>query len=510
MVTSSALFQAQAGVQLNGTLLDEVFLLALAPPVCDAPGGDRPRFTQNATWLCVCVAGWSGASCLVPAPTTSSSSPPAAMAADVDALAVQVASLTAQVAALQASTALLLGRVVSPPPSPPLPPLPPLPPAPPPQPPLPPSPPPSSFIAAGTFFTCMASSGGVQCWGSDSTGQLGDDTTTFEQKTVPTSVVGLSSGVVAIAAGDLHACALLATTGGEQCWGYNGHGQLGDGTTTNRLVPTNVVGLSSGVAAITAGAFHTCALLASTGGVKCWGFNSNGQLGDGTLNDGQRVPTNVVGLSSGVVAITAGDSHTCALLMSAGGVQCWGGNGGQLGDGTVTRRLVPTNVVGLSSAVAAITAGNYHTCALLTSSGGVHCWGGNGGGQLGDGTKIDRLVPISVVGLSSGVAAITAGAAHTCALLASTGGVQCWGNNGLGQLGDGMTTAWLVPTTSVAGLSSSVAAITAGSGHNCAQLMSGDMLCWGDNRYGQIGDGTTTQRLVPTSRYIGPGAPGGR
>jgi alpha-tubulin suppressor-like RCC1 family protein len=152
-----------------------------------------------------------------------------------------------------------------------------------------------------------------------------------------------------------------------------------------------------------------------------------------------------LGLSSDVAAIAAGMFHTCALLASTAGVRCWGKNdNGQLGDGTTTQRLLPTSVVGLSSSVIAIDAGYYHTCAVL-STGGVQCWGKNDNGQLGDGTTMQRLVPTAVVGLSSIVAVIAAGQAHTCALLASTGGVQCWGSNAYGMLGDGTTTQRLVP-----------------------------------------------------------------
>jgi len=345
-------------------------------------------------------------------------------------------------------------------------------------------------IAAGDFHTCaLTAGGGVKCWGSNDNGQLGDGTTT--PRNTPVDVSGLTSGVVAIAAGGTHTCALTASAG-VKCWGANWYGQLGDGTRMWHDTPVDVSGLTSGVVAIAAGASHTCALTAE-GSAKCWGSNEYGQLGNGKL--GYRpTPVDVRELTSGVTAIAAGGFHTCALT-TEGGVKCWGrNNAGQLGDGTTADRDTPVDVSGLTGGVVAITAGWYHTCAL-TAGGGVKCWGANWYGQLGDGTTTSRNTPVDVSGLTSGVVAIAAGGAHTCALTAE-GGVQCWGLNGNGQLGDGTTMGRNTPVD-VSGLTSGVVAIAAGGDHTCALTESGGVKCWGRNRYGQLGDGTTTDRYTP-------------
>ena len=300
-------------------------------------------------------------------------------------------------------------------------------------------------ISAGYYYTCaLLSTGAVKCWGSNLYGQLGDDSTAnATARTTPVDVSTLSSGVIAIAAGERHTCAVL-NTGAVKCWGNNDNGQLGDDSTLQSLTPVSVPSLSSGVTAIAAGRYHACAVL-NTGAVKCWGWNLYGQLGDGSTIQ-SLTPVSVPSLSSGVTAIAAGERHTCALL-STGAVKCWGYNdNGQLGDGSaasVTPRTTPVDVSTLSSGVTAISTGSYHTCALL-STGAAKCWGKNTSGRLGNGSNTASLTPVSVSTLSTGVIAIAAGEAHTCAVL-NTGAVKCWGYNVSGQLGDGSTTQSFTP-----------------------------------------------------------------
>jgi len=342
-------------------------------------------------------------------------------------------------------------------------------------------------VAAGNQFTCVVTaSGGVQCWGQNGNGQLGDGT--YLSRGTPADVSGLTSGVVAVVAGNYHACA-LTSGGGVKCWGQNGSGQLGDGTITQRTAPVDVTGLTSGVVAVAGGYSHTCAVT-SGGGVKCWGYNYYGQLGDGTTTQ-RSTPVDVSGLTSGVVALTTGSSHTCAVT-NGGGVQCWGYNGsGQLGDGTITQRTAPVDVSGLTSGVVAVAAGYSHTCAV--TSGGVKCWGQNSRGQLGDGTTTQRTAPVDVSGLASGVTAIAAGYSHACAVT-SGGGVKCWGYNYSGQLGDG-TTAQRSSPVDVTGLAHAVSAVSAGYDHTCALTTDGGVQCWGSDAYGQLGLGGQPSRL---------------
>jgi alpha-tubulin suppressor-like RCC1 family protein len=351
-------------------------------------------------------------------------------------------------------------------------------------------------LAAGDAHTCaLTSKTGVKCWGHNYAGQIGNGTRM--DSSAPVDVLGLSSGVTAITAGSgsAHTCAL--TSGGAvECWGDNSTGQLGTGVTLDSPTPVMVSGLSSGVIAIAAGAQHTCALTQG-GAVKCWGLSFHGQLGDGTFTHSY-TPIDVVGLSSGVTAITAGGLHTCAL-MTSGAVKCWGDNPtGELVNGVTSTSSTPVDVPRLSSGVREIAAGASHTCAL-TNSGAVTCWGDNSNGQLGNGTTSLSSTPVDVSGLSSGVAAIAAGGNHNCALTDS-GAVKCWGANYNGMLGNGTDTDSPIPV-GVSGLSSGVTAIAAGDGHTCALTTDGPVLCWGWNLSGQLGNDTNTDSSTPVQVF---------
>jgi alpha-tubulin suppressor-like RCC1 family protein len=319
-------------------------------------------------------------------------------------------------------------------------------------------------IAAGwSNSVALKSDGTVWAWGYNAYGQLGDNTTT--DRHVPVEVVGAGgsghlTGIIAIAAGPDDSVA-LRSDGTVWAWGSNSVGELGDNTTTDRHVPVEVVGAGgsghlTGIIAIAAGGGHSVALK-SDGTVWAWGYNGYGQLGDNTTTE-RHVPVEVVGAGgsghlTGITAIAAGDEHSVALK-SNGTVWAWGSNGyGQLGDNTTTDRHVPVEVVGAggSGHLTGITAiaGGWLNSMALKSNGTVWAWGYNGAGQLGDNTRTDRHVPVEVVGAGgsghlTGIIAIAAGFEHSVALK-SNGTVWAWGYNGYGQLGDNTTTERQVP-----------------------------------------------------------------
>lgn len=332
-------------------------------------------------------------------------------------------------------------------------------------------------------------------WGDNSYGELGNGTTT--NVIVPWVTPAGLGNVQSAAQGRNHSLA-VKDDGTVWAWGANDAGQLGDGGATIRLAPVAVTGLADAVQ-VAGGRAHSLALLAD-GSVWAWGDNASGQLGNGTT-EAQSAPAPVSGANA-MRGIAAGRNFSLALRAD-GTLWAWGENAlGQLGNGSAINAVVPQPVTGLAN-VTAVTAGGYAAYALK-ADGTVWAWGDNVSGQLGDSTTIAHRTPAVVYGLSR-VMALASGDYH-CLALKADGTVWAWGNNMHGQLGDGTTTMRLAPVQ-VSGLSGCIAVAT-GGGHSLALAGDSTVYAWGDNGTGNLGDGTTITRLAPVQVVNISGATG--
>jgi alpha-tubulin suppressor-like RCC1 family protein len=334
------------------------------------------------------------------------------------------------------------------------------------------------------------SDGTVWAWGLNNKSQLGDLTTTNRSNPVQ-SGAGVLSGITVVAAGNEHSLA-LKSDGTVWGWGSNSNGQLGNGVTAgSQTTPVQVSGLTN-VTAIAAGVNFSLALKGD-GSVWAWGYNGSGQLGDGTTTD-RWSPVQV--FVAVPVAIAAGFDHSLAMT-SGGVVYSWGNNSkGQLGNGSTTNSSTPVQAgSGIIGGALAISAGNQFSVALLRNylSSYLWAWGSNSNGQLGNGTNVDSVTPVQV-GLLANMTAIAAGENHAISLNGD-GTVWAWGGNSNGQLGDGTTTARWTPVQ--VNTLTRAQGIIAGYQDSFASTTLGVTWAWGDNIYGQLGDGTTSDRWSP-------------
>jgi alpha-tubulin suppressor-like RCC1 family protein len=348
----------------------------------------------------------------------------------------------------------------------------------------------ASGLAVARYNSCAVLRNAVECWGAN---DRQFENSSREDIRVPIRVANLPRRPAAIALGATSLC-VHTSAGGLRCWGKNQFGTLGNGTLHSSPTPVDVTGLRSGVEMVASGPNHVCALIRG-GRLKCWGYNLDGQLGNGTSSIQPKTrPVSVVGLGGTAKALTLGNSHTCAL-MSGASVKCWGsGSDGELGNGKRRESDTPVAVAGLNG-VKAVSAGSSFTCAL-TSRGGVQCWGANRFGELGNGTHKSSSKPVAVSGLKTGVKAIAAGTSHSCALT-NAGAVKCWGSNVDGALGNGKRKNESTPVA-VRGLATGVRAIGVGDFYSCA-LTSTGVKCWGRNQYGQLGNGKQQDSRVPVA-----------
>src|SRR6266850_1663508 len=310
------------------------------------------------------------------------------------------------------------------------------------------------------------------------------------------AAITVSPGLPIVAAplttGADHACGLSAA-GAAYCWGWNSSGQLGNGSTATSAVPVAVFG-SLRFSLVTTGTFgHTCGLTA-VGAAYCWGSNYFGQLGTGS-NTNSATPVVVSG-GLRFITLASGTDHTCGLTR-AGAAYCWGeGSWGQLGNGSTTNRNGPVPVSG-GLTFSVLVAGGYGTCAL-TNIGAAYCWGENLAGQLGNGSttgpdlcngRACGATPVQVSGGVTFAALARGGGYHKCGLT-FFGVTYCWGRNSNGQLGDSSTTNRLAPAPVSGGLSFSV--IATGDDFTCGLTNAGAAYCWGYNRFGELGNGSAS------------------
>ena len=378
-----------------------------------------------------------------------------------------------------------------------------------------------SRVSGGGEFTCaLTSTGGVKCWGNNDNKELGNKGTADTDAPVDVKLSDGTalSGMVQVDAGGAHACA-VTSSGGVKCWGEGDNGRLGNDASTDSDHAVDVVsvgggGTLSGIVQVSAGGEHTCAV-SSAGGVVCWGKGADGRLGNDASTDSDHPVAVVDGDSSttaltGIVQMSVGDGHTCAVTIG-GEVKCWGkGTWGQLGNGSsnkdhpVSVRASSMPSQGSLTGIIQVSVGNEHSCAL-TLGGGVKCWGIRINGQTGISIAISGSSFPNNVSQLSDIVQISAGGNHTCAL-ASGGGVKCWGNQGAaGKLGTDCGSTCPNTATPVAvkdadggsGTLAGIAGLGMGNNHSCAVTTGDNIVCWGEGGSGRLGNDGTSNADAP-------------
>ena len=377
------------------------------------------------------------------------------------------------------------------------------------------------IIAAGSYHSCSVLKSKLFCWGNNDVGQLGDGTT--EDRLNAKYIDGLGK-VKQISLGRHNTCAINYDDN-LFCWGQNKYGEIGDDSTTDSMTPVRVnMPNDDKVMMVGVGYYHTCAILKKNARLMCWGRNMHGRLGDGTIDD-KKYPSPTFEEDTLVTHVSLGRQHTCAITDFGKKLYCWGHNSfGQVGDGETTRtHLLPTNIIDFTdteSKILQISLGRFHSCALMylydEKRNVLKCWGFNKSGQVGNGShndnqqkndttvpdiSQDQVVRPTVIAIDD-VVRVDCGDFHTCAIK-KDGGLFCWGQNIGGILGDGTVTGRLEPTHIPLPVNKTVIDVASGGRHTCAMLKNEQMKCWGENYYGQLGDGTTISRINVTQLFSG-------
>ena len=313
-------------------------------------------------------------------------------------------------------------------------------------------------------------------WGWNFHGQLGDGTTTDRY-----TPVKIMDNVASVSLGGYHSAA-ITKDGSLYMWGCNGNGRLGDGTTTDRYTPVKIM---DNVASVSLGGYHSAAIT-KNGSLYTWGYNEYGQLGDGTSSH----KTKPVKIMDNIVSVSLGGYHSAAITKD-GSLYMWGFNyRGRLGDGTTASKDTPVKIM---DNVVSVSLGSGYSAAV-TKDGSLYMWGYNGNGQLGDGTSSHKTKPVKIM---DNIVSVSLGGYHSAAITKDSN-LYMWGGNGNGQLGDGITTNRNTPVK----IMDNVASVSLGGYHSAAITKNGSLYTWGYNEYGQLGDGTTTDRTSPVAIQI--------
>ena len=352
----------------------------------------------------------------------------------------------------------------------------------------------TSVLATGSGHSCaILDNGSAMCWGHDNYGQLGDggDTTNINK---PTTYVSIEDGqsITQIYAKQSRTCIVL-NDNTASCWGFNEDGQAGDDSTNRYKSPSAKVQFPDGkrVKSMGMGLKHTCAILEDDT-LTCWGLDSHGALGNGNSDTSDKYTPQTITTPSDrkVVKVEPGATHTC-ILLDDGGVMCWGrDNLGQLGNGDTSDTIhAPSSNVELPEGRAAtdLSVGDHHSCALL-DNGSIACWGQNNHGQLGDNTTTNRPIPIYPhLPAGSLAVSVAVGPFNTCAILENSS-LYCWGHNGYGRLGIGVTGGVYTTPMFVEG-PTNIVDLSVNYDHTCGLSENGSISCWARGKYGQLGNG---------------------
>ncbi|MFH1173689.1 MAG: LamG-like jellyroll fold domain-containing protein, partial [archaeon] len=348
-------------------------------------------------------------------------------------------------------------------------------------------------LSAGTYHTCgiRANDSQVLCWGSNLWGMLGNGS---DGGTSPNPIpINDSANYTAISAGYTHTCGIRANDSQVLCWGYNPYGALGDGTDTQHKNPWPIN--DTAYSLVGAGNYHTCGIRANDSKALCWGRNNYGMLGNGNTTNMYN-PT-LINDTAAYITITAAIEYTCGIRTNDSRVLCWGRNGnGQLGDGTQTNHYNPAPIND-SAAYLSVSAGEYHACGILIN-GSVKCWGANSDGATGNGSTGGNALNPQLINDSAAYLTVSAGYGHTCAVRANDSQIMCWGSNGYGRLGNG-SSGGTNPNPAPINDSAAYLSVSARAYRSCGiRTNDSQVLCWGVNDYGQLGNGNTTSMYNPT------------